>query len=82
MTHCCYLVEILDQLQPKIFRHLAFLRSAGIVAGRKEKKWMHYRIQTPLHIGSVQVFKQTPAWLAEEQAMQADRALVQGMMRA
>ena len=43
----CYFVEILDQPQPKISRHLAYLRSAGIVAARRDGKWMHYRIVMP-----------------------------------
>ena len=40
----CYFVEILRQGQPKVSRHLAYLRKAGIVAARREGKWMHYRI--------------------------------------
>jgi ArsR family transcriptional regulator, arsenate/arsenite/antimonite-responsive transcriptional repressor len=38
----CYFVEILKQGQPKISRHLAYLRRAGIVGARREGKWMHY----------------------------------------
>src|SRR5579863_1492498 len=37
----CYFVEILKISQPKISRHLAYLRKAGIVASRREGKWMH-----------------------------------------
>jgi ArsR family transcriptional regulator, arsenate/arsenite/antimonite-responsive transcriptional repressor len=70
----CYFVEILDQLQPKISRHLAYLRSAGIVAARREGKWMHYRITTPPHDGAAQILRQTLDWLKEDKAMQADRA--------
>jgi ArsR family transcriptional regulator len=70
----CYFVEILGQPQPKISRHLAYLRSAGIVATRREGKWMHYRIVMPPHIGAAQVLRQTLAWMGEERAMQADRA--------
>jgi ArsR family transcriptional regulator, arsenate/arsenite/antimonite-responsive transcriptional repressor len=69
----CYFVEILDQPQPKISRHLAYLRSAGIVATRREGKWMHYRIVMPPNIGAVHVLQQTLAWLRDERAMQADR---------
>lgn len=43
----CYLVEILRQSQPKISRHLAYLRRAGVVAARREGKWIHYRIERP-----------------------------------
>src|SRR6202789_2756005 len=70
----CYFVEILGGPQPKISRHLAYLRSAGIVAARREGKWMHYRIVMPPHIGAAQILKQTLDWLKEEKAMLADRA--------
>ena len=70
----CYFVEILDQPQPKISRHLAYLRSAGIVATRRYGKWMHYRIVMPPHIGATQILQQTLGWLKEDRAMQADRA--------
>ena len=70
----CYFVEILGGPQPKISRHLAYLRSAGIVAVRGEGKWMHYRIIMPPHIGAAQILRQTLDWLKVEKAMQADRA--------
>jgi ArsR family transcriptional regulator len=70
----CYLVEILGQSQPKISRHLAYLRRAGIVAARREGKWMHYRIAMPPDIGAAQVLRQTLAWMREDRKMQADRA--------
>jgi ArsR family transcriptional regulator, arsenate/arsenite/antimonite-responsive transcriptional repressor len=70
----CYFVEILGQPQPKISRHLAYLRGAGIVAARREGKWQHYRIVMPPHIGATQILKQTLAFLKEERTMQADRA--------
>jgi ArsR family transcriptional regulator len=72
----CYFVEILDQLQPKISRHLAYLRSAGMVAARREGKWMHYRMVMPPHAGAAQILRQTLDWLKEDKAMQADRALL------
>ena len=70
----CYFVEILDQPQPKISRHLAYLRSAGIVAARREGKWMHYRIVMPSNVGAARLLQQTLAWLEEERTMQADRS--------
>jgi ArsR family transcriptional regulator len=70
----CYFVEILGGPQPKISRHLAYLRNAGIVASRREGKWMHYRIVMPPHIGATQILRQTLEWLKEEKAMLADRA--------
>jgi ArsR family transcriptional regulator len=70
----CYFVEILAQGQPKISRHLAYLRGAGIVQARREGKWMHYRIVMPPNAFAAQVLRQTLAWLGEDRAMQADRA--------
>lgn len=70
----CYFVEILGGPQPKISRHLAYLRSAEIVEARREGKWVHYRIVMPPHSGATQILQQTLGWLKEEKAMQADRA--------
>lgn len=70
----CYFVEILGGPQPKISRHLAYLRSAGIVEARREGKWMHYRIVMPPHNGAAQVLRQSLAWLKDEKTMQADNA--------
>jgi ArsR family transcriptional regulator len=69
----CYFVEILGQGQPKISRHLAYLRRAGIVAARRDGKWMHYRIVMPPNIGAAQVLRQTLSWLKDERPMQLDR---------
>jgi ArsR family transcriptional regulator len=70
----CYFVQILGAPQPKISRHLAYLRSAGIVAARREGKWMHYRIVMPPHIGAAQILRQALVAMQEEKPMQADRA--------
>jgi ArsR family transcriptional regulator, arsenate/arsenite/antimonite-responsive transcriptional repressor len=70
----CYFVEILGQGQPKISRHLAYLRRAGIVKARRDGKWIHYRIVMPANSGAAQVLRQTLAWLKEDRTMQSDRA--------
>ncbi len=70
----CYFVEILGQSQPKISRHLAYLRRAGVVAARREGKWMHYRIVVPSHLGAARILRETIAVVGEEIAMQADLA--------
>jgi ArsR family transcriptional regulator len=70
----CYFVEILGQPQPKISRHLAYLRKAGIVIPRREGTWMHYRIMMPPHVGAAHILRQTLDWMKGDRAMQADRA--------
>ena len=68
----CYFVEILGQSQPKISRHLAYLRRAGVVAARREGKWMHYRIVEPKDAGEARILRETLEVLRDEKAMQAD----------
>jgi ArsR family transcriptional regulator len=70
----CYFVEILGQSQPKISRHLAYLRRAGVVAARREGKWMHYKIVVPARPGAARILRETLAVLREEKAMQMDLA--------
>ncbi|HUF16996.1 MAG TPA: metalloregulator ArsR/SmtB family transcription factor [Thermoanaerobaculia bacterium] len=43
----CFFVEVLKEPQPKISRHLAYLRGANLVASRKDGKWVHYSITPP-----------------------------------
>ena len=69
----CFFVEILGTNQPKISRHLAYLRRAGIVAARREGKWMHYQIQTPPDPHAAQVLSDLESWLAKDKEMQRDK---------
>jgi ArsR family transcriptional regulator len=70
----CYFVEVLGQPQPKISRHLAYLRNAGIVTARRQGTWMHYRIMTPQHSGAANILRETLAWMKEDRSLQVDRA--------
>jgi ArsR family transcriptional regulator len=70
----CYFVEILRQGQPKISRHLAYLRKAGIVAARREGKWMHYSICPPADAAQAAILIQVLASLRNDKNMQADLA--------
>ena len=44
----CYLHEALELPQPTVSRHLAYLRKTGLVVGRKEGLWVHYRLAKPI----------------------------------
>jgi ArsR family transcriptional regulator len=39
----CDLCELLEEEQPKVSRHLAYLRRAELVTVRDEGKWKYYR---------------------------------------
>jgi ArsR family transcriptional regulator, arsenate/arsenite/antimonite-responsive transcriptional repressor len=70
----CYFVEILNQGQPKISRHLAYLRRAGIVEARREGKWMHYRIERPDNTSAASILDATLKSFETDRNMQADLA--------
>ena len=70
----CYFVEILKQGQPKISRHLAYIRRAGIVPARREGKWMHYRIEPPADPRAASILDATLKSFATDGNMQTDLA--------
>ena len=69
----CFFVEILKTNQPKISRHLAYLRRAGIVDARREGQWMHYRIVEPPDTDAARVLTDVMSWLRNDLEMQRDR---------
>ena len=40
----CEITAALDEIQPKVSRHLGVMREAGMVIPRREGAWMHYRL--------------------------------------
>jgi ArsR family transcriptional regulator, arsenate/arsenite/antimonite-responsive transcriptional repressor len=68
----CYFVEILRTSQPKISRHLAYLRKAGIVTARRDGKWMHYRLAVPRDEVAARILRETLKHLREKPEMQRD----------
>src|SRR5919202_5280934 len=70
----CFLVEGLKMAQPKISRHLAYLRRARVVSARREGKWMHYRVAEPPEEHAARIFREVREWLANDPEMRRDRA--------
>lgn len=70
----CYFVEILGVSQPKISRHLAYLRRAGLVAARREGKWMHYRLALPADAAAAGVLRETLRHLRRKPQTERDVA--------
>lgn len=69
----CHLVDVLGQSQPKISRHLAYLRRAGLVQARREGKWMHYRLRRPSLAEAANVLETVLVALRQDDALKADR---------
>jgi ArsR family transcriptional regulator len=70
----CFFVEILKMPQPRVSRHLAYLRRADIVAAWGEGKWMHYRIVPPSDEHAARIFQEAREYLAADREIRQDRA--------
>lgn len=69
----CFFTEVLGDSQPKISRHLAYLRNSGIVKARRDGKWMHYSIVLPESEGGRRVLAEVLEWLDSQPEMRAER---------
>lgn len=70
----CELTQALNLSQPKISRHLAALRAAGVVLDRRAGQWVHYRIHPELPPWARQVLERTAAGVADEGGYAQDAA--------
>ena len=68
----CYFTEVTGESQPKISRHLAYLRNAGIVSARREGKWMNYKIEFPENDYAAELLEDTLNWLKSQSEMRDD----------
>jgi len=71
----CHFEELLGVSQPTVSRHMAALRSAGLVAERRIERWTYYRLEpaTPFAdrlLASIQL------WGEDDAEVEADRARV------
>ncbi|MDA8092993.1 MAG: metalloregulator ArsR/SmtB family transcription factor [Betaproteobacteria bacterium] len=51
----CELVAALGMPQPKISRHLAVMREAGLLAIRREGTWIYYRLDAHLPLWAYRI---------------------------
>jgi ArsR family transcriptional regulator len=68
----CFFAETLETNNPKISRHLSYLKRAGLVTARRDGKWMHYQISKPENSAAAEVFDATMKMLADDPEMKSD----------
>ena len=68
----CFFVETLQTSQPKISRHLAYLRRSGLVAARREGLWHHYSIVPPPDASVARVLRETLNAMAADKEAERD----------
>lgn len=66
----CELTCAIEESQPKISRHLALLRSAGLLADRRQGQWVYYRLHPQLPSWVMQILSVTEeanrSWLSAQ----------------
>ncbi|TCJ13006.1 metalloregulator ArsR/SmtB family transcription factor [Parasulfuritortus cantonensis] len=74
----CELVAALGLPQPKISRHLAVMREAGLIAMRREGTWIFYRLHPELPLWAYRILEIAGRDAAESESG-ADRVRLAGM---
>ena len=73
----CELTCALNESQPKTSRHLALLRSSGLLADRRQGQWVYYRLHPQLPAWARQLLESVAQ--ANGDWLQADVARLQAM---
>ena len=68
----CFFADTLETNDPKISRHLAYLKRAGLVKGRRDGKWVHYSLVEPKDPAAREIFDATMKMLADDNSLKAD----------
>jgi ArsR family transcriptional regulator, arsenate/arsenite/antimonite-responsive transcriptional repressor len=72
-TCVCELTGTLRVVQPKVSRHLARLKRAGLVEARRDGKWMHYRWARHGDLLVRHVLLGLCQWTANDEKMKSER---------
>jgi ArsR family transcriptional regulator, arsenate/arsenite/antimonite-responsive transcriptional repressor len=69
----CFFAETLGTNNPKISRHLSYLKRANLVVGRRDGKWMHYRLNEPSNKDASEMLKVAMKMFDTDPQMKTDR---------
>src|ERR1043165_2172204 len=75
----CFFADTLETNDPKISRHLAYLKRAGLVSGRRDGKWVHYSLLKPSDPSAREIFEATLKMLKSDKSMAEDRKRLAGV---
>ncbi|HTH52002.1 MAG TPA: metalloregulator ArsR/SmtB family transcription factor [Pyrinomonadaceae bacterium] len=69
----CFLADTLETNDPKISRHLAYLKRANLVTSRRDGKWTHYSINEPKNKDARKILRRTLDLVESDPQMKDDR---------
>jgi len=75
----CELTHALNLSQPKISRHLAHLREAGVLVARRNGTWMNYRINPDLQGWALDILQATLDGVRKTEPFISDRKILDTM---
>ena len=75
----CELQHAIDEPQPKISRHLAMMREAGLVASERRGQWVHYQLHPDLPEWSKAVIDRTLAGVGAQSPYAEDQEALEQM---
>ena len=76
----CHIHGALGIPQPTASRHLAYLRRAGLVSGRKDGLWVHYSLAVPKDPALAGVLGATLDALGQARSITTDRRRLSGLI--
>lgn len=69
----CFFAGTLRTNNPKISRHLSYLKRASLVSARRDGKWVHYTLTRPPDPAAAGIFDATMKMLESDPEMKKDR---------
>jgi len=75
----CELIHALNVSQPKVSRHLAMLRDAKVVTGRRQGQWIYYQLHPDLPEWARQIIEITTINTREQEPFCSDQAALAKM---
>lgn len=69
-----FLADALVESQPKVSRHLAYLKNAGVVYARRDGKWIYYGIREQDWAGAANILNTVRGSIASEQGVNTTSA--------
>ena len=75
----CELTHALGEIQPKISRHLALLREAGVALHRRQGQWIYYRINPDLPAWAREVITAATEGIVKQPPFKQDLQSLRGM---
>lgn len=68
----CEISQIIGSIQPKVSRHLALMRSSGLVLDERRGQWVYYSLNQALPDWAKKIINSTLENLAKVEPYQAD----------